>query len=418
MYGVRRNDAIRRAYRRGKGSRCQGPLRRQETQQDAPRHLLPLRRHSGTHDHPPVVRQLQLHGQTRRGRRPRRRPQDPPRGTREDLVPVARQYSRLVRQPPAVVGTPDPGLVRHPKGREGRQQERHGVFLPLDRGQGRGRRQGQGRRPPQVSGRRGGSVPGRGRVGHLVLLRPLSLFRLRMAQPDRRHEGVLSHHPPRDRVGHSVLLGRAHGHDGPSAHRRPPLQDRLPPRHGAGQGRPQNVQISRERHRPSGGHQRVHPRHPQLQAGQRQPPRQRGRPGQSRPSLRLPRRHTGMRLRCPPLRTPGLHRPRTRCQPRHQARGGLPTVLQQTLERHPVRPAVRHRLRTHGVPPPRPHVPGKSRRPRQIHDLPAHERLRRRRGPLHQLQVRRRPDGQLPALDGQHLRRLPGTHQTRRLRQD
>ena len=53
--------------------------------------------------------------------------------------------------------------------------------------------------------------PGRRRVGHVVLVGPLPLLRVRVAGADGRAEAFLPWLPSRDRPRHPLLLGRANG---------------------------------------------------------------------------------------------------------------------------------------------------------------------------------------------------------------
>ena len=93
-----------------------------------------------------VVRQGRAAGQGGRRRGPRRPGHDPPGRDGGPLLRLGRQHARLVHHPPAVVGAPDPGLVRA------------------------GRR-GPRRRPGRAAAGRRGLAAGRRRPRHLVLLR-------------------------------------------------------------------------------------------------------------------------------------------------------------------------------------------------------------------------------------------------------
>ena len=77
-------------------------------------------------------------------------------------------------------------------------------------------------------------LPGRGCAGHLVQLRPVPLLHAGLAAADRaRPRPLLSHLLPGDGQRHPLLLGGAHGHDGPAAHRPRALPHRVPALHGA-----------------------------------------------------------------------------------------------------------------------------------------------------------------------------------------
>ena len=97
-------------------------------------------------------------GRRARGPHPRRAPAHGPR-----LPQLDRLHARLVHQPPALVGPPDPRLV-----------------LRLRRDHRAG---GRPRRLPRLRKRR--PAPGRGRAGHLVLLRPRAPRRPRLARRRR-----------------------------------------------------------------------------------------------------------------------------------------------------------------------------------------------------------------------------------------
>ena len=84
-----------------------------------------------------------------------------PRRAGQALLRLGRQHARLVHLPPAVVGAPDPGLVR--PGRRGRL-----------------------RRPGRGAADRRGLAPGRGRARHLVLLGAVAVLHARLARRDRR----------------------------------------------------------------------------------------------------------------------------------------------------------------------------------------------------------------------------------------
>ncbi len=135
---------LRRAQAGGSRSRSPGPAGGDEK---APPGGAALRAHrpgGGAHAHRPVVRGREQAG--------RRRPQHRRQGHRcggqrpgalraravgQHLQPLDDQYPGLVHQPPALVGSPDPGLVRH--GRRTLRRAQRGRSAPARRG---GRLQG------------------------------------------------------------------------------------------------------------------------------------------------------------------------------------------------------------------------------------------------------------------------------------
>ena len=136
------------------------------------------------------------------------------------MVQVARQHPRLVPLTPAVVGPPDPRLLRDTQGQGA--QGAGGRRLA-------GRRPRDGARGARLRGGGRGAAPRRRRARHVVQLGALPLFDagLGTGRPRVcRHEGGLApHHPPRDGARHPLLLGSAHGHVRAAAHRStaPPL---------------------------------------------------------------------------------------------------------------------------------------------------------------------------------------------------
>ena len=174
---------------------------------------------------------------------------------------------------------------------------------------------GGGDREGQGGARRArGAVPGGGRAGHLVLLRPLAVLHPRVAERGSRGpRQVFPHAGDGDRARHPLLLGRAHGHDVLRHDREVALPHRVPARPGEGREGSENVQIARQRGRPAQRHRRarlrrpaLHPRHrhrrgpgPQPQHG---PPRVQPQLHQQDLELRqvcplLPRGHVGRRTR-------------------------------------------------------------------------------------------------------------------------
>ncbi len=108
---VRRPGPLRRARPHRRGARGRGRPRGIGGARDGHRALPAQRRRDRTADQDPVVRA----DATARGRRaggyPRRQDSNPARAVREDLGELAHRHPRLEREPPAVVGPPDPRLV-------------------------------------------------------------------------------------------------------------------------------------------------------------------------------------------------------------------------------------------------------------------------------------------------------------------
>ena len=94
--------------------------------------------------------------------------------------------------------------------------------------------------------RLGGARPGPGRARHLVLLAALAVLGLRLAEGNRRPEGVLPDRRPRHGVRHPLLLGGADDHGGHALHGSAPFSTGQPPRARAARGR-EDVQDAGER---------------------------------------------------------------------------------------------------------------------------------------------------------------------------
>ena len=153
------------------------------------------------------------------------------------MVRLGRRYARLVHLAPTLVGTSHPDLAR--------PRWAAGVCGP-----GRDASRGLGAGPR--------------RSRHLVLVSPVAVFHHGLAGPHPGSREVLSDQRSRHRLRHSVFLGRPHG-DVRDVHigrrrdhrKRParppgPVHERLPARPDPRRTRPQNEQIARQRHRPSG----------------------------------------------------------------------------------------------------------------------------------------------------------------------
>ena len=104
-----------------------------------------------------------------------------------------------------------------------------------------------GREEAQVQASRREPRAGRGRARHVVLVGPVPVLGLRLARRHARHAHVLPDDIARDGARHPLLLGRAHGDDGPAAHRPAPVHVGLPARDGARQGGPEDVQVEGQR---------------------------------------------------------------------------------------------------------------------------------------------------------------------------
>jgi hypothetical protein len=200
---------------------------------------------------------------------------------------------------------------------------------------------------------------GRGRARHVVLVRPLAVLhpwlagegtdQSRAGPPDLtpdldgRLRKLLPGVDPRDRLGHHLLLGRAHGHARAQADRPVAVQGGAVPRDDPRRARAQDVQVTRERDRPAGRDPGPPARSPPREARGREPRRERDREGDRGPEEGFPEGHPAVRYRRAPLRALRVHGRRARHQPRDPARRGLPQVLQQDLQRNQVRDASARR---------------------------------------------------------------------------
>ena len=124
-------------------------------------HLLPLPLHHRAHGVQAVVRQDGASGQARHRERGEGRHQVRAGALHQELYELDEEHPRLVHQPPAVVGPPDPGLVLRRLRRDCGRQER---TLHL----------------PQV--RRHQAHPGPRYPRHLVLFRSVALQHSGLAQ--------------------------------------------------------------------------------------------------------------------------------------------------------------------------------------------------------------------------------------------
>mmetsp|Transcript_4630 Transcript_4630/g.19735 ORF Transcript_4630/g.19735 Transcript_4630/m.19735 type:complete len:266 (-) Transcript_4630:1389-2186(-) len=220
-----------------------------------------------------VVREDGFHGGAGARRVGVRRAHHRAHQVRKNLPRLAHGHTGLVHLEAALVGTQDPGVLRA----QGRRRARGGargrgerVILRVRR---RARRRG-GVRQGERHARRCvwrwlGVVPGRGRFGHVVLLRVVAVLHAGVAEGRRGGFGkVLPHDGDGDGPRHIVLLGRAHGDAVVRHDREAAFQDGVPARARARREGKKDVQVPRERRRPAErdrgpGVRRValHPRH-------------------------------------------------------------------------------------------------------------------------------------------------------------
>ena len=147
-----------------------------------------------------------------------------PRDLDDDLLPLDAQHPRLVHQPPAVVGPPDPRLVLR------RLQRARRPARSISSGR-RPSSPGPSRRPSGVP--RLGADAGPGRARHLVQLGAVAVLDARLAGADAGAEDLLPDVGHGDRARHPLLLGGPHDDDGPALHEGGALPHRVPARDGA-----------------------------------------------------------------------------------------------------------------------------------------------------------------------------------------
>ncbi len=151
------------------------------------------------------------------------RVQDPPRALRQELPRLAGREARLVHQPPALVGAPDPDLdLRRPAPRpiwSAPSRPRRRLLEPE-----RDRRLADLRRdraaPAMRSDPRPRLDPGSRRPRHLVQLGSLAPLDARLARANTRARQVLSHERPLDGPRHHHALGGPDGDLRPVQHGR------------------------------------------------------------------------------------------------------------------------------------------------------------------------------------------------------
>ena len=162
-----------------------GPDRRREAAVRSLRRPLLAVRHGGRAAAvAAMVRQGRVVGEGGRRRGARRSGDDPSAGDGAQLLRLGRQHARLVHLAPAVVGSPDPGLVR---------AGRRGGCVGPDESRRAGRR----------------LAAGRGRARHLVLFGAVAVLDPGLAG---RHGRPREFYPTSvllDRLRHHLLLGRA-----------------------------------------------------------------------------------------------------------------------------------------------------------------------------------------------------------------
>ncbi len=143
---------------------------------------------------------------------------------------LARQPPRLEHLPPAVVGSPDPGLV-----------------LP-----GRSRHRGGGGSDHLCGVRPRRAAPGRGRARHVVLVAAVAVLDAGLARGHGGPARLLSERRARDGVRDPLPLGGADDHVGPVPDGGRAVPRRRHPRARARPAGTQDVQVARQRDRSDG----------------------------------------------------------------------------------------------------------------------------------------------------------------------
>mmetsp|Transcript_5126 Transcript_5126/g.18345 ORF Transcript_5126/g.18345 Transcript_5126/m.18345 type:complete len:419 (-) Transcript_5126:498-1754(-) len=252
---------------------------------------------------------------------------------------MAREHSRLVHLAAAVVGAPHPRVLRPIRRRDGgrggdaRRQLRAARPLGHRPRGGRSANRGDG----EVPRTRVHARAGRGRSRHVVLLGAVPFQRLRLAGRVPGPRGVLPDVSARDRARHLVLLGRADGHDGHEADRQGAVQAGVPARDGARRARAEDEQVSRERHRPASRDRGHIASGAEQDVGGWQLGRERDQEGGAGAGAGLPGWHSPVRHRRDAIRARRVHRAREGHQPRRLARRRVSALVQQDVERDPVR---------------------------------------------------------------------------------
>ena len=152
-----------------------------------------------------------------------------------DVPALDQQHPGLVHLAPALVGPPDPGVVRR-----GGQRLR------------RAQRGGRARAGARETRPRAGVVrAGRRRARHLVLVGAVVPLDARLAGGHARAAHVPAVVGAGHGLRHHLLLGRADDHDDDLLHRRSAVPRRLHQRPRARRGRPEDVEVEGQRARPA-----------------------------------------------------------------------------------------------------------------------------------------------------------------------
>ena len=202
--------------------------------QEAQAHRAAMRAHGPDHRadaHRPVVRRhdqgerqgpgRQVHRAEGHRRRPDRRGEVRAGELGQHLQPVDEQHPGLVHLAPAVVGPPDPRLVR--RGWQGLRRPQ--------RSRGAGPGAGQG------------TAAGRGRAGHLVFVGAGAVLHAGLAREDEGPRPVPAFVRAGHRLRHHLLLGGPDDHDDDAFHRAGALPPRVHPRPGARLARQEDEQV-------------------------------------------------------------------------------------------------------------------------------------------------------------------------------
>ncbi len=323
---LRRHGPLRRPQGREEGPRGEGPRPGIEAAPARPAPQRAQRQRRRADDLHAVVREDAAARRARARRRPRGQDEDHPRGVDEDLRALDVEHPGLVHLPPALVGPPDPRVLLR------RLRAHHGDHRGV---------------PRRLRGlRRDEAPPGRGRARHVVLVRPLALRHARLARGDARAAQVLPRERSRDRLRHPVLLGRPHDDDGHPLHGGAPLQAHPAARPRGRRDRRQDEQGEGERDRSA----RSRARRELRRGGGEGAPRRPARGVAQEVPQGLPlgradgRKLRGLRRRRAPLHARDLLAAGEAHPALAEEDRGLPELLQQDLERDPLR-APLHRGR-------------------------------------------------------------------------
>ncbi len=187
------------------------------------------------------------------------------------------------------------------------------------------------------AGRRQAAHAGQRRARHLVLQRAVAVLHAGLARADTRTRTLSADLGTGHRLRHHLLLGRAHGDAVQAPHRQSAVPRGLRHRPGARLRRPQDEQIERQRARSD----RPDRRHRGRRTGRQAHHRADGSPQSTKHRKThpqgIPGRHRRLRHGCPAFHLREFGHARPRHQVRPAARRGLPQLLQQAVERHPLR---------------------------------------------------------------------------------